>query len=44
MVTVGEYEEASDRWDAEGILEDIDTGFGLVPEGGLLEVSGFGSD
>ncbi|EIM90758.1 uncharacterized protein STEHIDRAFT_107500 [Stereum hirsutum FP-91666 SS1] len=34
----------SDAWDARGILDDIDTGFGIAPQGGLLEVSGYGSD
>jgi hypothetical protein len=35
---------ASDQWDAEGILEDIDTQWGMIPEGGVLDYCGYGSD
>ena len=41
-VTAAQVRAASDRWDAEGILEDIDTQWGAIPEGGALE--GYGSD
>jgi hypothetical protein len=35
---------ASDQWDGEGILEDIDTQWGMIPEGGALDYCGYGSD
>ena len=41
MVTPRQVQMASDRWDAEGILEDIDTQWGTIPGGGALE--GYGS-
>ncbi|PIL25301.1 hypothetical protein GSI_13190 [Ganoderma sinense ZZ0214-1] len=42
MVTPKQVKMASDRWDAESVLEDIDTQWGTIPEGGALE--GYGSD
>ena len=42
MVTPEQVRRASDQWDAEGLLEDIDTQWGVIPEGGALE--GYGSD
>ncbi|RDX41556.1 hypothetical protein OH76DRAFT_1489380 [Lentinus brumalis] len=49
MVTAKQVRDASDRWDAEidemdawSVLEDIDTQWGALPEGGALE--GYGSD
>jgi hypothetical protein len=41
-VSTDDVEYASDRWDAEGVLEDIDTQFGMFPEGGYLDVAGGG--
>ena len=41
-VTAAQVRAASDRWDTEGLLEDIDTQWGTIPEGGALE--GYGSD
>ncbi|RPD58923.1 hypothetical protein L227DRAFT_576565, partial [Lentinus tigrinus ALCF2SS1-6] len=41
MVTAQQVREASDRWDAESVLEDIDTQWGTLPNGGALE--GYGS-
>jgi hypothetical protein len=43
-VDAGTVRYASDQWDAEGILEDIDTQWGMIPEGGALDYCGFGSD
>ena len=42
MVAPEQVQAASNRWDAESILEDIDTQWGCIPEGGALE--GYGSD
>ncbi|KAI1788118.1 hypothetical protein LXA43DRAFT_1097583 [Ganoderma leucocontextum] len=42
MVSPRQVQMASDQWDAEGILEDIDTQWGAMPAGGALE--GYGSD
>ena len=44
MVTPGQVEDALNGWDARSILEDIDTQWGAVPEGGCLDVAGGGSD
>ena len=41
MVTPAQVRAASDQWDGEGILEDIDTQWGSLPQGGALE--GYGS-
>ena len=41
-VTAAQVRAASDRWDTEGLLEDIDTQWGTIPEGEALE--GYGSD
>ena len=43
-VTPRQVREASDRFDAEGALEDIDTQWGLIPEGGALDYCGYGLD
>lgn len=43
-VTPEQVDRASDQWDGEGILEDIDTQWGTVPQGGMLDVAGGGSD
>jgi hypothetical protein len=43
-VSASNVQYASDKWDTEGILEDIDTQWGAVPGGGCLEVAGWGSD
>ena len=43
-VTPEDVRAASDQFDGEGILEDIDTQWGKIPEGGVLEYCGYGSD
>ena len=43
-VTPEDVRAASDQFDGEGILEDIDTQWGLILEGGVLEYCGYGSD
>jgi hypothetical protein len=43
-VHAGDVRYASNQWDAEGILEDIDTQWGMIPEGGALDYCGYGSD
>ncbi|KAI0730959.1 hypothetical protein C8Q76DRAFT_793070 [Earliella scabrosa] len=40
MVTPEQVEDALNGWDARSILEDIDTQWGAVPEGGCLDVAG----
>ena len=42
-VTPAQVREA-DRCDARDILHDIDTQWGLIPEGGALDYCGGGSD
>ena len=48
LVTPRDVERASelrsDQIDGAGILAEIDTAWGLIPEGGALDYSGFGSD
>jgi hypothetical protein len=44
LVTTRDVKAASDQFDGEGILEDIDTQWGMIPEGGALEYCGYGSD
>ncbi|TFY59567.1 hypothetical protein EVJ58_g5703 [Rhodofomes roseus] len=39
LVTPDEVEEASDAWDARGILHDVDTQWGALPGGGAYEES-----
>lgn len=43
-VSMDDVDQASDQYDGESIMHEIDTGFGICPGGGLLEVSGYGSD
>jgi hypothetical protein len=44
LVSTSDVDAASDQWDAEGVLEDIDTQWGMIPEGGALDYCGYGSD
>ncbi|KAH8807023.1 hypothetical protein DL96DRAFT_1629524 [Flagelloscypha sp. PMI_526] len=44
LVTPEQVASASDQFDAEGILEDIDTQWGSIPQGGALDYCGYGSD
>lgn len=39
LVTPSDVERASDAWDAQGILHDIDTQWGMIPEGGAYQDS-----
>jgi hypothetical protein len=39
MVTMEQVDAASDAWDARGILHDIDTQWGLMPQGGAYSDS-----
>jgi hypothetical protein len=44
LVTTEDVQAASDQFDGEGILHDIDTQWGMIPGGGALEYCGYGSD
>ncbi|KAJ3529137.1 hypothetical protein NM688_g7896 [Phlebia brevispora] len=44
LVTPAEVRAASDQWDGHSVLEDIDTQWGMIPEGGALDYCGYGSD
>ena len=39
FVTKEDVERASDEWDARGIAHDIDTQWGMIPEGGAYKDS-----
>ena len=39
FVSKRDIERASDQWDGEGVIEDIDTAFGLLPHGGAYSDS-----
>ena len=39
LVTPEDVQEASDAWDARGVLHDIDTQWGMLPQGGAYKES-----
>ncbi|TDL24752.1 hypothetical protein BD410DRAFT_837679 [Rickenella mellea] len=41
LVTSRDVQRASDQWDGEGILHDIDTQWGMMPHGGAYKESNF---